>query len=361
MIYIRADANPNIGMGHIMRCLSIADAISIFDNDITFVLADDGVHNLISDSGYKAVVLHTDYKSVEAELCSWPSTTPDIIIVDSYYITADYLRSLKDRVGKKGKLVYIDDLASFPYPVDVLVDYNAYAKLSTYEELYRNTAVEMPKFILGPNYAPLRAMFRSVPRKVQIEKTENILISTGGSDELHLALALIQYLMNRGADEKIYHFLLGAMNTDKERIRDIANGRVVLHENVSDMKSLISSCDLVVSAAGSTLYEICACGVPLITYSLADNQIPGAEAFSSLGLAVNIGDLRDPNSIIPGAVMSGELDEGSCERIFTAIEELSADYEKRCEVGARMQEMIDGFGADRIVREIVVPRPTYPR
>jgi len=67
-------------------------------------------------------------------------------------------------------------------------------------------------------------------------------------------------------------------------------------ENVQDMRGLICSMDLIVSAAGSTLYEICACGVPLITFVTADNQIRGAEAFSSLGLAVNIGDLREPES-----------------------------------------------------------------
>ena len=122
----------------------------------------------------------------------------------------------------------------------------------------------------------------------------DVLLSTGGSDELHIALSFIKHLCEQPDSGITYHVLIGAMNTDKDEIRSLAADKewIELHENVADMKSLICSMDVVVSAAGSTLYEICACGVPLITFSAADNQVPGAEAFSSLGLAVNVGDLR---------------------------------------------------------------------
>ena len=148
--------------------------------------------------------------------------------------------------------------------------------------------------------------------------------SAGGSDELHIAANFVRFLCERGADDKTYHILLGAMNTDKEEIKALASGMdcVVIHENVQDMRGLICSMDVIVSAAGSTLYEICACGVPLITFSTADNQVPGATAFSSLGLAVNVGDLRDPSSIDPSAVMSGTLSNDAIYRIVGAIDKL---------------------------------------
>ncbi len=359
MIYFRADANHNIGMGHIMRCLSIADAVAnIFDNDIIFLLADDNAHQFILDRGYEAIILHSSYDDMEAELNYWPRITPNIIIVDSYYATPKYMGVLREKVGKGG-LVYVDDLAIFPYPVDIIVNYNAYAKLSLYTKIYADS--EMPIMVLGPNYAPLRSMFRGIEKKKQPKNVKNVLISTGGSDELHLALAMVKYICGMpGKNEaKYFHFLLGAMNTDKEEIRSLANAQpnIFLHENVSDMKSLISSCDIAVSAAGSTLYEICACGVPLITYSIADNQISGAEAFGQSGLAQNIGDLRNPVTIETSLVMSGELDSSSVERIFSAVLELSDNYKKRCEVGTRMQDMIDGFGADRIAEVIFKSLP----
>ena len=125
---------------------------------------------------------------------------------------------------------------------------------------------------------------------------------------------------------------------------------VVLHENVADMRSLISSMDICVSAAGSTLYEICACGVPLITFSTADNQVPGATAFSSLGLAINIGDLREPES---RTVMSGTLDPSAIDRIMRAAKVLAEDMNTRVMMAKKMQSIIDGRGAERQAHKLL--------
>lgn len=372
-IFFRTDANSSIGMGHVMRCLSIADAFHSLGNDsiiIIFILADDTVEKLIQDRGYKTVVLHSKYSKMESELPLWDIQsfeTIHLLIVDSYYVTEHYLSSMRELIrtqdnnGDKGKLVYIDDVNAFLYPVDILINYNVYGSTVDYEKMYAGSDHyrESPVFILGSTYTPLRSMFRGVERKVQSRNVVNILFSTGGSDELHLTLSILNHLCasdvsNSSENGRIYHFLLGAMNTDKSQIRRIAQDRdfIVLHENVTDMKSLISAMDICISAAGSTLYEVCACGVPLITYSLADNQVLGAEAFFSLGLAVNVGDLRNPDTIDPSSVMSGELDGSAVERILTAINNLSLDYRKRCETGERMQSLIDGCGADRMVKKL---------
>ena len=372
-IFFRTDANSSIGMGHVMRCLSIADAFHSLGNDsiiIIFILADDTVEKLIQDRGYKTVVLHSKYSKMESELPLWDIQsfeTIHLLIVDSYYVTEHYLSSMRELIrtqdnnGDKGKLVYIDDVNAFLYPVDILINYNVYGSTVDYEKMYAGSDHyrESPVFILGSTYTPLRSMFRGVERKVQSRNVVNILFSTGGSDELHLTLSILNHLCasdvsNSSENGRIYHFLLGAMNTDKSQIRRIAQDRdfIVLHENVTDMKSLITAMDICISAAGSTLYEVCACGVPLITYSLADNQVLGAEAFFSLGLAGNVGDLRNPDTIDPSSVMSGELDGSAVERILTAINNLSLDYRKRCETGERMQSLIDGCGADRMVKKL---------
>ena len=337
MVLIRADANPNIGMGHIMRCLSIADAFRTAGQDVTFILADDLPKQIIEDHGFKTIILHSSYKNLEAELLRWPACSPDYIIVDSYYVTGNYLVLLKKTIAKEGKIVYIDDIASFPYPVDILINYNAYGPWINYHELYDEVHLQEPQFILGPTFAPLRTMFRGIGKKEQKKDVKNILISTGGSDPEHLALKIVQ-----AKPEKFtYYILLGNMNPDKKEIKAIAQecSNLVVLENVSDMKNLIFGMDIAVSAAGSTLYEICVCGVPLITYVLADNQIPGAAAFEKLGLAVNLGDIRNMSNPV--------------ESILSQIKVLAKDYSGRVETGQRMQQMIDGFGADRIISEIM--------
>ena len=198
-------------------------------------------------------------------------------------------------------------------------------------------------------------MFQGVPPKEQREEVKDVLLSTGGSDELHIALSFVKYLCEHGMDDKTYHILLGAMNQDKDEIHSLSAGNehVVLHEGVSDMRSLISSMDVCISAAGSTLYEICACGVPLITFSTADNQVPGATAFSSLGLAVNVGDLRDPSSIDPSAVISGTLSTDAIYRIVRAAKVLAEDMNTRVMMAKKMQSIIDGRGASRLAKEML--------
>ena len=362
MILFRADANTSIGMGHIMRCLSIADAMAATSNstilprgkqDIKFVLADNSISQLIKDRGYEPIILHTDYRVMDSEIEKWTeledSIDADLIIVDSYFVTPTYLTYLKDNIGR---VCYLDDVLSFPYPTDILINYNAYANLTDYQELYEGR--EAPEFLLGVKYAPLRSSFIGVERREQREEVKNVLLSTGGSDELHIALSFVKYLCDQQPDGRTYHILLGAMNSDKPAIREMAGklDRIMLHENVADMKSLICSMDLIVSAAGSTLYEICACGVPLITFSTADNQVPGAEAFENLGLAVNIGDLRDPTSINPSAVISGTLSSDAVERIMEAEEDL--DVDTRISMVRHQRETIDGMGAKRLSERLIV-------
>lgn len=369
MILFRADANTSIGMGHIMRCLSIADAIAALSeptiisrgkDSIKFILADETVAELIKSRGFEPIILHSNYDDMNAELPLWEelssSIDADLVIVDSYYVTPTYLSFLRENIGT---VCYIDDVLSFPYPVDILVNYYAYAEEQAYQELYG--ARELPQLILGPTYAPLREMFRNIPVRTQPEKIKNVLISTGGSDELHVALHFIKYLCDerkQGEHEQdgtTYHVLVGAMNTDKDAIRSLAKGKdwIVLHENVADMKSLISSVDIAISAAGSTLYEICACGVPLITYSIADNQVPGAEAFQCLGLAVNIGDLREESSIDHDLIMSGTLAEDAIEKLIRAENVLATDLEKRNKMTTRQQGTIDGRGAERLATKVI--------
>lgn len=335
MILIRADANPRIGMGHIMRCLSLADAMRAAGQETLFILADNQIGEYIQSRGYQVFVLHSCYDRMEEELHLWPNLPCNCIIVDSYFVTEKYLNALRG----KGQVIYIDDLASFPYPVDVLVNYNAYGLYTDYKQLYNG--YDEPEYILGPAYVPLRTIFRGVERKKQLKNIRNVLISTGGSDELHVAISVITNMMKDPVEDVTYHFLIGMMNQDKKQIYYLAKGRrnIVLHENVADMRGLIEKMDLAVSAAGSTLYEICACGVPLITYVLADNQSPGAEAFEKLGLAYNLGDMREADD--PG------------KAILSSIGNLAKNYERRVFVGQKMQSMIDGFGANRIVDKIL--------
>lgn len=340
MILFRADGNASIGSGHIMRCLSIADAFKRKQKDSLFVLADTTFQSLIKDRGYETYILDSDYRDMDSELDNMKKAIafyhPEMIIADSYYVTKYYLQELKELAH----LVYVDDLAAFAYPVDVLVNYNVYGPDVAYKTLYINENVTLPKLVLGLRYAPLREMFCNVPVRKQNKTVEDVLISTGGADPIHLALKLAQHIAQSTYPQR-FHFLVGAMNADYDEIINTAAKRnnIFVHHNVKDMKTLISSCDLAVSAAGSTTYEISACGVPMITYVLADNQIQGAKALEKLGMAISCGDLRNVDK--------------AARRIMDAVALLADDFTLRKNMGKRMRKLVDGNGADRLVEELL--------
>lgn len=339
MILFRADGNEKIGSGHIMRCLSIADAFSNCNEECVFVISEKNFEFVINNRGYRTIILNTNYLDLESELdvikVIINQNIPRLLFVDSYYVTYNYLNFIKSLC----RTVYIDDLLSFAYPTDYLINYNIYSSEEEYINLYENSTQQIPVLLLGVKYVPLRSEFRN-PDCFRIKKhCSDIFVSTGGADPIHLALDVIKYICSQKETLYIYHFVIGTMNKDIDEIVRISENRndIVLHTNVNDMKSLMQKCDIAVSAAGSTLYELCACGVPTITYVLADNQVLGASKFHECGAMVSLGDIRES--------IGSKL-------IIDKIKELDSLYEIRKEMINKMKLLIDGGGAERIIKTL---------
>lgn len=347
LILFRADGNSMTGSGHIMRCLSIANEAKRRGHHTLFVTAGNEFEDIITSRGHEIAVMNTDYTDMPSELDRFMAVInarhPQTVIIDSYYVTESYLKALKES-GRVPALIYIDDVSAFPYPCDMLLNYNIYGPDAGYKALYSGSGVHEPKFLLGTAYAPLREEFQNLlPR--QVKKTAaDILVSTGGADAEHMGLSLLREVLSRKRElEHLrFHFIIGSMNGDRDAIRSLASGMqsVVLHENVTDMSRLMQQMDLAVSAAGSTLYELCATQTPSVTYVLADNQIPGAEGFMRHGILKSAGDVRELGSL------------ALAERLVSVAVAFAADYEKRISVSRKMRTVVDGRGAERILEEL---------
>lgn len=236
-------------------------------------------------------------------------------------------------IRKETPLIYIDDQNTFDYAADLVVNYALYADGLSYPQNKR--------YLLGPKYALLRKEFQNVPRIQTAEQVRDVLLSTGGADPEHAALACVRYLREHGNDSIIYHVVLGAMNQDAETIEGLANSRrnIVLHRQVADMRSLMLQCDVAVSAAGTTLFELCACGVPTVTYILADNQIMNARSFEKERLMLCAGDIRNC--------------DGFPKYIFDYLMLLIRDWPLRQQMMGKMRTIIDGYGAVRLAEAII--------
>ena len=222
-----------------------------------------------------------------------------VYIVDSYFVTDEYMRRVKRACNDKGcKLTYIDDVLAFAYPCDLLINYNIYGPdcKAEYEQMYSAANVSLPELKLGLEYLPLRKEYRNIPPRMEKGEIEDVLISTGGADTEHIGLALLKYIKrNSVLDKYNFHFVIGAVNTDKEKIGKIAKeqSNIITYFDLTSLKNLMLKCDVAISAAGSTLYELYATHTPTVTYIVADNQIRGARGFEKAGLMKCCGDIRE--------------------------------------------------------------------
>jgi len=334
MILFRADGNPDIGTGHIMRCLSLADALQEQGGEITFITAESYFQRLIQTRGYPCTVLGTAYDRMEEELSIFlpiiERERPELVILDSYFVTPQYMEAVKRTVP----LLYTDDLNLFDYPVDIVVNYNIYGPDVPYPQ--------NKMYLLGPQYAPLRKEFQGVSQRNTKDRVENVLVSTGGTDPYHVALHCAEYLREHLPRENmIFRLVLGAMNQDAAELERIAEELpfIRLHRQITNMCSLMLQCDAAISAAGTTLYELCACGLPTVTYILADNQIQGAQMFQKAGLMPCAGDIREDACFL--------------ERLFELLNSLADDFAQRQRIAEQMQGAVDGRGAARLAEAIL--------
>lgn len=395
MLYIRADGNTEIGMGHVMRCLSVAEAAA----DIApacppvFITADEGCRAMIEDRGFRVIVLHTDYRdmmgelpAIERVLREQPDKDRPAVLVDSYQAGTAYYLALQ----KLAKVACFEDMGQI-YPVDLLINYNIYAPALEGQYIGQtNKRDKKPnqewhieqnmescakgqyprKILLGTSYTPLRKTFQEAAEYVVRDKVTDVTITTGGSDPYLAAGALADTLCSDGmiTEGDIHlHIISGPFNRFADELKrryqcnivqewqghkiarsDGGKLPVTIHENVKDMQSLLLQSDVVITATGSTIYEVSSIGVPMIVFYFAENQRQGAEAVGRLTDIVNAGCFAAE----PDAVAYG---------VREALKRCITNKEYRELLYSQERALIDGKGARRIAEHLMAVSETEMR
>lgn len=343
MLIIRADGNVQIGIGHLMRCMTVGEAVrSLYGDDypMLFICADAESAQTVSTHGFESDILNTDFHDMDGELdklalCMLRHdivlSGDNVILVDSYYVTDTYLLRLKEY----GKVYLMDDLQGHAYPVDGIINYNIFANPGTYEDLYRGKNVQ---FYLGSKYIPLRKQFSKTKYKVR-ETVSDVLITTGGGDESNIAAEILNAIYRN--EDITYHILIGRFNTHLESWRRQSREKqnVKVYYDISDVASLMIQCDMAISAGGSTIYELSALGIPFICFSYADNQN---------ALVDYIGNTKT-------AGCAGRWNQGKQSVLDSIREQFEVMYdskELRRQYSEKERNLIDGEGAYRIAEVI---------
>ncbi|MFH1148454.1 MAG: UDP-2,4-diacetamido-2,4,6-trideoxy-beta-L-altropyranose hydrolase [Pseudomonadota bacterium] len=335
-LVIRADAGPEIGTGHVMRCLALAQVWQDDGGDVTFLTATDvpALEERLQSEGTSVLRLTASPGSIDDAL-----ETADLaqknnsawVVADGYHFGSEYQRLIKN---SGLKLLCVDDYGhSDHYYADIVLNQNISARRDRYPG--REAYTEL---LLGTDYALLRREFLEMcSREREVPDTaRKILISLGGSDSRNATLKAVRALKTIDLCCSEVLILVGSSNKNRDSLdKELSSAlfRFSLLTASNDMPALVRWADMAISAGGSTCWELAYLGVPSIILVIADNQEPVAEGLDRAGAVLSLG-------------RSHEISES---RIAEEFKMLARDREKRREMARIGRKLVDGIGASRVL------------
>jgi UDP-2,4-diacetamido-2,4,6-trideoxy-beta-L-altropyranose hydrolase len=335
-LIIRADASPEIGVGHVMRCAALAQAWRSAGGTAIFALATGAaeLEGRIRSWQSHLVRIHVDPGSKEDaeqtnKLCQ--SQTAEWLCLDGYRFSVDYRARLK---SSGARLLLIDDHGDCPpYLCDMVLNANPQASDAMY--LPRGTQTQL---LLGPRYALLRQEFLKLHREsVDVPYiARRILVTLGGADPHNVTLKVMQALHHLTEPRLEITTVVGAVNPHLEPIQTASAAlphvaRVL--SNVENMPELISQSDLAITAGGGTCYELAFLRVPMFLITTAKNQEQTVGAFSQAN----------------AAIAGGWFHSLTQSSLVAALQSLIGDHNLRKNMIGNASQMVDGRGAERVV------------
>lgn len=317
-VIFRADAGLTIGTGHVMRCLTLANALAQSGAVCTFLCRPHKGHLLdrIAAEGHKVIVLpalgdapfmlpkdgpvHAGWLGVswkqDAQDCldALGETRSDWLVIDHYALDQDWERAMHSHYER---LFVIDDLADRAHICDMLLDQNLGRKAEDYDGL----VPEKCQRFIGPMHALLRPEFAanraaSLARRVG-GKLKSVLITMGGIDAHNATGAVLQAMAEIDSTHDLQvKIVMGRAAPHLERVRALLPTlpfNAHLRVDVHNMAALMRDADLAIGAAGSTSWERCCLGLPCLMLSMADNQLEAARALDAEGIGIYLGDIRN--------------------------------------------------------------------
>ncbi len=304
-VIFRVDANPEIGLGHLTRCLALAEMI-IEDFECVFAIFLPKLEVVEQIRSIKSSVmfLSDEFIDVFTSLL----TGNEIVILDGYNFTESDQKKIKE---KNCKLVFIDDLNAQHFFADVVINHNLTANAAKYSK-EENTQV-----YTGSEYILLRKDFLTKIARIHNKKNEfsKVLICLGGADKDNLSLKLCTMLSDYIKIEKINVLVGSAYPFDENELITI-NAKINVHRNLSAEKivKLMEETDFAIVSASGIAYECASVNLPFIVGYYLRHQCLFYEALIKQKNIIGLGDFKNLNS----------------ERLYNLILELQTDYQPNC-------------------------------
>lgn len=336
LVAFRVDANARSGLGHLRRCMSVAQGLACLGATSVFLCrrADVPIETLVADAGFELRWLETDTDELTAEAdadataAALDGLAPDWLVVDNYGLDARWHRRIGQSIDCR--LAAIDDLADRPLDIDLLIDHNLAPEGDQTRRYARMLQRPRTRCLFGPRFAMLGPAFEALPNFEVRAHVERIGIFLGGTDPTaHSAIALLA-CRDAGFTGPIEVVSTrGNPALDRLQAAVISDGHATLSVDLPDLRDFNARCDLVIGAGGGAAWERCAAGVPTLTLCLVDNQRAVV-----------------PTLVATCATVTTEDD--SAAGIAQALRPLLTDVETRGALSRRSRELVDGQGTQRI-------------
>ena len=333
---IRTDASRDIGSGHVMRCLALAEGLAARGARVRFLCRDvpGNMIGRIEGEGHAVARLAPsgdagaarDAKAVAAVLGSDPV---DWLIVDHYGLDAQFESSLR---GHARKIMVIDDLADRDHDCDLLLDQNLN---SDPFDRYRGRVGASTQCLFGPRYALMRPAFKEAWR-VRSGPVRRILVFFGGSDRPNATAVAVAAIGRMPEIDLHVDVVIGDMYQGEEGLAafcaDRPNFRIWRN---ADMAALMRQADVAIGAGGTTTWERCAARLPALVWPIADNQ---RTVLTELAAS--------------GAIYLPDTDSTGADALARHLYALINNAALRSFMAARSRALCDGRGVDRVIAAI---------
>lgn len=337
-LLIRADANLQIGTGHVMRCLALAQAWQDAGGEVVFAIAIESpaLEARLRAEGIEVTRLSTSPGSMDDAIQTIDlarERSVDWVALDGYHFGAHYQRMLR---GGPCLLVLDDYGHAEHYYADVVLNQNLYAN----EDFYPNREPHT-RLLLGARYVLLRREFlkwqgwrREIP-----EVARKVLVTLGGSDPDNVTFHVIQALQRVKVDGLEVVVAVGGNNPNNEAIQSAIQGSrspIRMEKNVTNMPELMAWAEVALSAAGSTVWELAFMGLPSVIITVAKNQERATRVLAEKKVFLAL----------------GSAPEVEVEEIARVFKSLSMNREMRQTLSRNGASLIDGLGAYAVMQTL---------
>lgn len=352
-VAFRTDASSQIGTGHFMRCLTLADELKKQGAYICFISRNLPPHliemlntkeveyiSLITDATQEPIdeLAHSNWlgtsqaQDAQATVQALASQSWDWVIVDHYGLDERWEKAVR---AKCKKLMVIDDLADRQHDCDVLLDQNYYVEM---QARYVSKVPAHCQLLLGPRYALLREEFRTLREKVKVRTgdVKKILVFFGGVDADNFTSLALQALSELNITLQV-DVVIGSQHPNREQVRQACiNYGFICHVQTTRMAELMAEADLAIGAGGSASWERCCLGLPALLIAVSGNQINIAKSLDSVGACNYLGE-RD-------AINSSSIQD-SVNKLLVAPDEVLS-------ISQQAFSLVDGLGVNRVSKTL---------